>query len=405
MMTRADAAAILQVPPTVSAEEARRAYQELFTEHQVRLTNAPTPALRNLYQARLREIDEARDAMLAQESADDTDLPLAEPKLPGTSGPGWRSEADSRREPVQPPPPPRPRGEPTPPVREAESPNSRPAPPKPAAATAESAADRKAQPQWSERDIGLKSSAPKKPIRGLVIAAAVVIGLSGYFIYNRGRVTDGEVIPIVNADTSNLKFDTLVAGMRAESFRRRIAAGENFEDIARSESADSGSASNGGNLGTVDDKEFVPEFRDAADTLTVGALSNPVLTSFGYHLIQVSARQGHTVTVRHILIPISHNPEGYNAYLRQQLQENLAIGRTEFARGDYDKVNSALSLAEVFTSKLPAAAATDTVIAPLKIKLDSLRAKLDRACQAENAIAEQRNERLKCTFGLGIQRT
>ena len=405
MMTRADAAAILQIPPTASAEEARRAYQELFTEHQVRLTNAPTPALRNLYQARLREIDEARDAMLAQESADDTDLPLAEPKLPGTSGAGWRSEADSRREPVQPAPPARSGSQAPPPLREAGSPKPQPAPPKTAATTAESAADRKAQPPGSQRDIGLTSGAPKNPKRALIIAAAVVIGLIGYFVYNRGRVKDGEVIPVVNADTANLKFDTLVAGMRAESLRRRIAAGEKFEDIARSESSDPSSGQNGGSLGTVDDKEFVPEFRDAADTLTIGAVSHPVLTGFGYHLIKVSARQGHTVTVRHILIPITHNPEGYNVYLRKQLQENLAIGRIEFARGDYDKVNSALSLAEVFTSKLPAAAATDTVIAPLKVKLDSLRAKLDRACQAENAIAEQRNERLKCTFGLGVQRT
>ena len=86
-MNRNDAAAILNVDPAASPEEARRAYQELFTEHQVRLTNAPTPALRSLYQARLLELDDARDALLAPEFGDaNSDLPTDQPSIPSHQG-------------------------------------------------------------------------------------------------------------------------------------------------------------------------------------------------------------------------------------------------------------------------------------------------------------------------------
>ena len=82
-MNRAEAAAVLSVDPDASPEDARRAYQELFTEHQVRLTNAPTPSLRSLYQARLLELDEAKDVLLAPSMGDaDTDLPTDQPSIP-----------------------------------------------------------------------------------------------------------------------------------------------------------------------------------------------------------------------------------------------------------------------------------------------------------------------------------
>src|SRR5437667_5328124 len=115
-MNRTDAAAILNVDPSASPEEARRAYQELFTEHQVRLTNAPTPALRSLYQARLLELDEARDALLTPSAGDaNSDLPTDQPSIPSGAGaappprqpppPPPRSET---RKPLTPPPPPKP---------------------------------------------------------------------------------------------------------------------------------------------------------------------------------------------------------------------------------------------------------------------------------------------------------
>jgi pyruvate/2-oxoglutarate dehydrogenase complex dihydrolipoamide acyltransferase (E2) component len=102
-MNRTDAAAILSIDASASADEARKAYQELFTEHQMRLTNAPTPALRNLYQARLRELDEARDVLLAPPPDDaNSDLPTDQPSIPDRAEP--ERPRTAAPPPVTPPP-------------------------------------------------------------------------------------------------------------------------------------------------------------------------------------------------------------------------------------------------------------------------------------------------------------
>ena len=74
---------------------------------------------------------------------------------------------------------------------------------------------------------------------------------------------------------------------RAESLRARILAGEAFEDIAREASDDPGSAASGGDLGYGGRGIWLPPFEEAAFSLGVGELSEPVRTDFGFHLIRV----------------------------------------------------------------------------------------------------------------------
>lgn len=99
--------------------------------------------------------------------------------------------------------------------------------------------------------------------------------------------------------------DTAAARHRADSLRSVIVSGQaKFEDVARSVSADSGSASNGGELPRGGRGRFVPKFEDAAYSLEPGEVSAPVLTQFGFHLIRVDEKKGDTLSMRHILIPI-----------------------------------------------------------------------------------------------------
>jgi peptidyl-prolyl cis-trans isomerase SurA len=63
-----------------------------------------------------------------------------------------------------------------------------------------------------------------------------------------------------------------------------------FENLARQFSED-GSAAQGGDLGWVNPGAFVPEFEAAMDRLTVGGLSQPVVSRFGVHLIEVVDRR------------------------------------------------------------------------------------------------------------------
>lgn len=73
----------------------------------------------------------------------------------------------------------------------------------------------------------------------------------------------------------------------ADDARARIEAGEDFGDVAREVSTDSGTAPNGGDLGWFTYEEMVPAFADAAFALPVGEISQPVASEFGWHLIEV----------------------------------------------------------------------------------------------------------------------
>ncbi|MFB1486750.1 MULTISPECIES: SurA N-terminal domain-containing protein [unclassified Thiocapsa] len=75
---------------------------------------------------------------------------------------------------------------------------------------------------------------------------------------------------------------------QVQSIRERILAGEAFDEVARSESQDPGSASEGGSLGTIEQGIMDPVFDRVAFALPEGELSLPVRTRFGYHLIQVT---------------------------------------------------------------------------------------------------------------------
>lgn len=82
-----------------------------------------------------------------------------------------------------------------------------------------------------------------------------------------------------------------VAARRLQEYRRQIESGRrSFEDLAREFSED-GSAASGGDLGWTQPGAFVPEFEEAMNRLAPGAMSPPVSSRFGLHLIQVVERR------------------------------------------------------------------------------------------------------------------
>ena len=81
------------------------------------------------------------------------------------------------------------------------------------------------------------------------------------------------------------------ASRRLLQFKRDIeVSGRNFEQLARANSEDN-SAAQGGDLGWASPGAFVPEFEEAIAALPVNGLSEPVVTRFGVHLIQVVDRR------------------------------------------------------------------------------------------------------------------
>lgn len=101
------------------------------------------------------------------------------------------------------------------------------------------------------------------------------------------------------------RIDSILGVARARAVRDSILHGTDFAEMARRESIDSASASKGGELGTFGRGQMTPAFERAAFSLPVGQVSEPVVTPFGAHLIQVERRTGDSVTARHILIPLT----------------------------------------------------------------------------------------------------
>ena len=81
--------------------------------------------------------------------------------------------------------------------------------------------------------------------------------------------------------------DDASAKAKIEEIAAKLAAGESFEALAQAESNDPLSAEMGGDLGVNEKGVFSPEFEDALYSLEKGAVSEPVKTEFGYHLIKL----------------------------------------------------------------------------------------------------------------------
>jgi peptidyl-prolyl cis-trans isomerase D len=77
----------------------------------------------------------------------------------------------------------------------------------------------------------------------------------------------------------------------ANAAYERLQNDEDFATVAAEVSKDTGSAANGGDLGWQPRSFFVKEFGDAAFTQEIGEIGKPVKTDFGYHIIQVIARE------------------------------------------------------------------------------------------------------------------
>ncbi len=111
------------------------------------------------------------------------------------------------------------------------------------------------------------------------------------------KITDTrgvEKIEVVEYESRHIliKPSIILSDARAKEmlteFRQQILAGSaDFAELARQHSADPGSAQQGGSLGWSDPEAFTPLFRDTIKSTTIGEISEPFKTEFGWHMVQV----------------------------------------------------------------------------------------------------------------------
>lgn len=100
------------------------------------------------------------------------------------------------------------------------------------------------------------------------------------------------------------KEDSIAVLQLALKVKTELENGGDFSALASTYSDDPSAKMNKGDLGYFTGLQMVQQFEEAAYTLPVGSISDPILTDFGYHIIQVNGRQANPgeVQVSHILV-------------------------------------------------------------------------------------------------------
>jgi len=116
--------------------------------------------------------------------------------------------------------------------------------------------------------------------------------------------------------------DTLKAWDKACDIRERIIKGESFEQVARGTSDDQSVMVNSGNLGYFTVFQMIMPFEDAAYNLNIGAISMPIRTPYGYHIIKIADKRKAKgrIKVAHIMKSV---PPGTEEKEAKQAEEQI----------------------------------------------------------------------------------
>lgn len=113
--------------------------------------------------------------------------------------------------------------------------------------------------------------------------------ISEYFEANKATFGQEEQVK-----ASHILVDTEEVAIEVKA---KIDAGGDFAELAKEYSTDTSNSEQGGNLGYFAESKMVAEFSNAAFSLDIGEISDPVQTNFGYHIIKVEDKMEEKVPV------------------------------------------------------------------------------------------------------------
>lgn len=119
----------------------------------------------------------------------------------------------------------------------------------------------------------------------------------------------------------------------ANEVKQKLDAGGDFAALAKEFSEDPGSKDQGGTYADADVSGWVPEFKDAALTLPINEVSEPVETQFGYHVMKVSERTVPDLDAIREQVELSVMEKSFTEFMEKELPELIQeIHLTEEAK-------------------------------------------------------------------------
>ena len=122
------------------------------------------------------------------------------------------------------------------------------------------------------------------------------------------------------------------ARKKAEGLLKQLKAGANFEELAKKNSDDKTTASEGGALPWFQRGAMVPEFEQAAFSLPKGQISDLVKTTFGFHIIRVDDKREAGIT------PLAQVKDSIEPVLRQEKAQAQADALQRALQADVAKL-------------------------------------------------------------------
>lgn len=130
--------------------------------------------------------------------------------------------------------------------------------------------------------------------------------------------------PDPNATPTPEPRDEAQALARIQEVKQKLEAGGDFAALAQEYSDDVGSAASGGDLDWFGKGRMVPEFEEATFSLEPGQVSEPIKTTYGYHLIKVEEKDPARPKDEFALAQDKY--EAYNTWLTD-LRNNAQVER------------------------------------------------------------------------------
>ncbi len=137
-------------------------------------------------------------------------------------------------------------------------------------------------------------------VRGVAsgqVAPTVLRTGAGFHLLKVVERQDSQAFSVIETHSRHIllrpsaQLDEAAVLRQSAQIKAQIVTGAvTFEAAAKAHSED-GSAAQGGDLGWTMPGVFVPEFEDAMKALPIGEVSDPVISRFGIHLIQVLERR------------------------------------------------------------------------------------------------------------------